>query len=172
MLKCKNWPIGVCSWSLQSDVLGVAEAMKKLNLEHIHLAVRPALEENGVEYLKAVREQNWIITSGMIDLPQEDYSTLEAIKKTGGVGPDEYWPENKRLVMQAIDVVADLEVKYLSFHAGFLDHAKPAYAQKFYDRIGVLADAAQFQGVVLLMETGQEIPAAQKFIDVMTAAMT
>ncbi|KPK78133.1 MAG: xylose isomerase [Phycisphaerae bacterium SM23_30] len=159
MLKCYHWPIGVCSWSLQMDVPGVAEAMKKLDLEHIHLAVRPALEESGAEYLRAVREQNWTITSCMIDFPQEDYSSLEAIKRTGGVGPDEYWPGNKELVLKAIDATADLEVKYLSFHAGFLDHTKPAYAQKFYDRVGVLADAAQLQGVVLLMETGQETAA-------------
>jgi L-ribulose-5-phosphate 3-epimerase len=156
MLKCDNWPIGVCSWSLQSDIQGIAEAMVKMSLEHIHLAVRPALQENGAEYLAAIRKQNWTITSCMIDFPQEDYSTLEAIKITGGVGPDEFWPTNKELVLKAIDVTSDLEVKFLSLHAGFLDHTKPAYAQKFYDRVGVLADAAQLQGVVLLLETGQE----------------
>ncbi|MFC1782337.1 sugar phosphate isomerase/epimerase family protein [Planctomycetota bacterium] len=156
MLKCNNWPIGVCSWSLQSDIQGIAEAMEKIGLEHIHLAVRPALQENGAEYLAAIREHNWTITSCMIDFPQEDYSTLEAIKITGGVGPDEFWPGNKELVLKAIDVTSELDVKFLSLHAGFLDHTKPAYAQKFYDRVGVLADAAQLQGVVLLMETGQE----------------
>ena len=156
MLKCNHWPIGVCSWSLQSDISGVADAMQQLDLEHIHLALRPALAENGAEYLDTVRRQNWTITCGMIDFPQEDYSTLDAIKETGGVIPDEYWPDNKKMVVAAVDIAAELEVKYLSFHAGFLDHSRPAYAKKFFDRVGVLADAAQFQGVVLLMETGQE----------------
>jgi len=130
--------------------------MQQLDLEHIHLALRPALAENGAEYLNTVKQQNWTITCGMIDFPREDYSTLDAIKETGGITPDEYWTDNKKMVVQAVDIAAELEVKYLSFHAGFLDHTQPAYAKKFYDRVGVLADAAQYQGVVLLMETGQE----------------
>ncbi|MHC4497803.1 MAG: hypothetical protein ACYS21_01665 [Planctomycetota bacterium] len=83
MVKCCDWPVGVCSWSLRTDIGGVAEAMSKLDIEHVHLAAGPALEENGNEYLKAVERQNWTISSTMIDFPQEDYSTLESIKLTG-----------------------------------------------------------------------------------------
>jgi hypothetical protein len=57
------------------DVAGVAEAMNRLGIEHVHLAVRPALEENGNEYLNVVRQQDWTISSTMIAFPQEDYST-------------------------------------------------------------------------------------------------
>ncbi|MFC1498369.1 sugar phosphate isomerase/epimerase family protein [Verrucomicrobiota bacterium] len=156
MKKCKDWPIGVCSWSLQMDVAGVAEAMKQLELNHIHLAVRPALEDGGKEYLEAVRKQDWTITSTMIDFPSEDYSSLDSIKKTGGVAPDECWEQNLDLALGAIDVTRELGVKYLSFHAGFIDHTDPSYAEKFYDRIRCLADAAEAKGVMLLMETGQE----------------
>jgi sugar phosphate isomerase/epimerase len=156
MVKCCDWPVGVCSWSLRTNIAGVAEAMSKLDIEHMHLAVRPALEENGNEYLKAVERQSWTISSTMIDFPQEDYSTLESIKKTGGIAPDEYWEQNCRLFMGAVEVTGRLCVKYVSMHAGFIDLTQAEYTRKFYDRIKYFADMAAEKGIGLLMETGQE----------------
>ncbi|MHC4664913.1 MAG: sugar phosphate isomerase/epimerase family protein [Planctomycetota bacterium] len=156
MVKCCDWPVGVCSWSLRTDIGGVAEAMSKLDIEHVHLAAGPALEENGNEYLKAVERQNWTISSTMIDFPQEDYSTLESIKLTGGIAPDEYWEQNCRLFLGTVGVTAELGVKYISTHAGFIDLTQAEYARKFYDRIKHFADTAAEKGIGLLLETGQE----------------
>jgi len=153
-MKCKDWPVGVCSWSLRTDIAGVAEAMKKIGLEHVHLGVRPAVEN--AEVLTAVEKQDWTISSTMIDFPQEDYSTLESIKVTGGVGPDKFWQQNHKLFLGAAEISVKLEVKYLSMHAGFIDESDPAYAKKFYDRIERLADAASDKDIMLLLETGQE----------------
>jgi L-ribulose-5-phosphate 3-epimerase len=155
-MKCKDWPIGVCSWSLQRDMAGVAEAMNGMGIEHVHLAVRPALQDKGKDFLTAVQQQNWIISSTMIDFPQEDYSTLENIKVTGGIVPDEHWEQNRKLFLGAAGVTEKLGVKYLSMHAGFIDDSNPAYAKKFYDRIRCLADAASGKNIILLLETGQE----------------
>jgi sugar phosphate isomerase/epimerase len=41
-------------------------------------------------------------------------------------------------------------------HAGFVDETDEAYAKKFYDRIRTLADTASDNGIMLLLETGQE----------------
>ena len=153
-MKCKYWPVGICSWSLRTDIAGVADAMKKIGLEHVHLGIRPAVENAGV--LAAIEKQDWIITSTMIDFPQEDYSTLESIKITGGITPDEYWEQSHKLFLGAVDVTVKLGVKYLSMHAGFIDESDPAYAKKFYDRIRCLADAASEKDILLLLETGQE----------------
>ena len=155
-MKCKDWPIGICSWSLQTDVAGVADAMDKIGIEQVHLAVRAAVEDNGDDYLAAVQKQNWTVSCTMIDFPQEDYSTLESIKITGGIVPDEYWEQNRRLFLDATDVTVKLSVKYLSMHAGFIDESDPAYIKKFYDRIRFLADAAGHKEILLLLETGQE----------------
>ena len=92
----------------------------------------------------------------MIGFPQEDYTTLDTIKVTGGVAPDEQWEANRKLAEEAVKVTAALNVPFLSFHAGFIDHTRPEYAKKFYDRILCLADAARESGIKLLMETGQE----------------
>jgi len=92
----------------------------------------------------------------MIDFPQEDYSTLESIKTTGGIVPDEYWDSNRKRVFDAIDITAELGVEYLSLHFGFLDLKEPDAAKKFYDRVKILADRAAQRDILLLMETGQE----------------
>lgn len=155
-MKCRNWPIGVCSWSLRTDVTGVAEAMKKIGLTHVHLAVRPALENQGSDYLAAVQKQNWIISSTMMDFPQENYSTLESIKITGGIAPDKDWEQNQKLFLGAAEVTVKLGAKYLSMHAGFIDESNAAYAGKFYERIRYLADAAGKKKIMPLLETGQE----------------
>ncbi|UCC99002.1 MAG: sugar phosphate isomerase/epimerase [Phycisphaerales bacterium] len=155
-MKCKNWPIGVCSWSLRTDVDGVADAMKKIGIDHVHLGVRPGLEEKAEQFLAAVQKQQWTVSATMIDFPQEDYSTLDSIKVTGGVGPDEYWERNQELFLGATDLTVQLGVKYLSMHAGFIDESDAAYAEKFYERVRSLADAAGEKNIILLLETGQE----------------
>lgn len=155
-MKCKNWPVGACTWSLQTDVAGVAETLRKIGIEHVHLAVRSAVEEGGDEYMAAVQKQNWTVTATMIDFPQEDYSTLERIKVTGGIAPDDCWERNRDLFFGAVDVTVKLGVKYLAMHAGFVDESDAAYAKKFYDRIRTLADAAGEKNIMLLLETGQE----------------
>ena len=155
-MKCKNWPVGVCSWSLQTDVPGVAGAMKELGLQHVHLGIRPAVEDGSGKVLNTIKAQPWTITCTMIDFPQEDYSTLESIKVTGGVVPDEHWQANHNLFLGATIATAKLGVKYLSMHAGFIDESDKAYAEKMDARIRTLANVAADNGVILLLETGQE----------------
>lgn len=148
--------IGVCSWSLQTDVDGVAAVMKEARIDHIHLAVGPALEQGGQEYLAAVKQHDWTISSTMIGFPQEDYSTLDTIKVTGGVLPDDNWPANEKLFSDAAEVTKALGVKYLSTHAGFIDHTDVEKYKVMCDRIKSMADLTEANGIMLLMETGQE----------------
>ncbi|MBN2137405.1 MAG: sugar phosphate isomerase/epimerase [Sedimentisphaerales bacterium] len=153
-MKCKNWPIAVCTWSLQTDISGVAEAIGKIGIEHVHLGIRGAVEDPHV--LAEIQEQDWTVTATMIDFPQEDYSSLDAIKVTGGVVPDDCWAANKQLFAGAADKTATLGVEFLSMHAGFIDESNAAHAKKFHDRIKCLADIAAEKGLTLLLETGQE----------------
>ena len=156
MTKCGNWPVGVCSWSLQTDIAGIAAAMEKIGLERVHLAVGPALGEDRAQYVKAVGKQSWIVSCTMIDFPQEDYSTLDSIKRTGGIAPDDCWEANRQRFLTAVDVTAELGVGYISTHIGFIDPAREEYSKKFHDRTKCLADAAAEKGLSLLLETGQE----------------
>jgi L-ribulose-5-phosphate 3-epimerase len=165
-MKCKGWPVGVCSWSLRTDVPGVARAMKELGLQHVHLGIRGAVEDSSGRQLDTIRAQRWTITSMMIDFPQEDYSTLESIQRTGGVVPDDSWQRNHDLFVGAAELTADLDVRYLSMHAGFIDEKNKEYARKMYARIRDLANIAEDNGIILLLETGQEsAPELQHFLE-------
>ena len=115
-----------------------------------------AVEDSSGKALQTIMAQKWTITSTMIDFPQEDYSTLESIKVTGGVVPDAQWQQNHNLFMGAVIATAKLGVKYLSMHAGFIDESNKAYVEKIYSRIRDLANIAADNGVILLLETGQE----------------
>jgi len=156
MKKCGQWPIGICSWSFQKSIEDLGAFMREQGVEHIHLALAPALGAEGGGYLDAVRRQGWTITSTMLHFDHEDYSTLDTIRVTGGIAMDNKWDFALSSFMRAAKITAELGVPYLSMHVGFLDHSDATYARTFYDRVRALGDAARAVGVTLLMETGQE----------------
>jgi L-ribulose-5-phosphate 3-epimerase len=155
-VKCGDWPVSVCSWSLRSDVAGVAAALRQWGVDHVNLSLRPALGEGGDEYLAAVRRQAWTISATTIGFPQEDYTSLASIRATGGILPDEHWPRNRQWFLRAAEITAELGVGYLTMHAGFLESDDPAQARRLRERLVCLADAAGQRGLRLLLETGQE----------------
>lgn len=159
-MNCGKWPVAVCSWSLQSDVAGVAAAMRQLGIDRVNLALKLAFRDGGEAYLDAVRRQNWTVSATTIGFAQEDYSTLESIRATGGILPDDSWPENRRIVVRAAEITAGLGVRCLTMHAGFIESDDPAQARRLHDRLLSLADEAGRRGIVLLMETGQETASA------------
>jgi len=164
----QGWPLGVCSWSLQQEIKDVAASLKKLGISHIHLALGPGIGKGGKAYIDFAKKQRWTITCGMIDFPQEDYSSLEAIRRTGGIVPDKQWPANRARFAKACDIATLLGTPYISFHAGFLDHGNMKYARKFFDRMNCLADIAAERKLILLMETGQESAAdLSYFLDIL-----
>ncbi|MBQ7188661.1 MAG: sugar phosphate isomerase/epimerase [Kiritimatiellae bacterium] len=166
MKTCGEWPIALCSWSLTRKVgdkmvpLSVDEigsVMNALGLEYINLAIGPALDPvTGPAYLEAVRRQNWKISAGMMAFDYEDYTTLDTIKATGGIAPDDKWPASGEAFAKAAKIAAELGTKYIAMHVGFLNESDSAYAKKFFDRVRYLGDAAKDAGLTLLMETGQE----------------
>jgi sugar phosphate isomerase/epimerase len=157
MIKCNDWHIGVCTWSLGNDFDKVRTLTDQTQLSHIHFAVSPVLNtSDGQNLLKSIRQESWTVTATMIDFPQEDYTSLESIKATGGIVPDQYWDQNQKRVSDAIDMTSELGVEYLSLHFGFLDPTDTKSAAKLSDRCKMLADKAAEKNILLLMETGQE----------------
>ena len=143
MIKHENWPIGVCTWSLGNDFAKISELRKQTGLECIHLGLDGAMPDD---------IENWTITATMIGFAQEDYSTLETTRATGGIVPNDCWDENKKHVAEGIEKTSQLGAKYLEFHFGFIDDTDA----ELLDKVKLLADAAGEKGVTLLMETGQE----------------
>jgi len=156
MIKCDNWPISVCSWSLKNDFDKLASLREQTEVNCLHLGLSPALAAKGDKYLQTINDQDWKISATMMDFPQEDYSTFDNIKITGGIIPEDCWLDNRKRLIDGIAITADLGVEYLTFHLGFIDMENQQALTKISDRVIELAQAAQEKNIMLLFETGQE----------------
>mgnify|MGYP000912412406 CR=1 FL=1 len=154
--KCGPWPLSVCTWSLRADVATTLAAVRSLGLDRVNLALKPALAEGGEAYLEAVRASGLMISATTIGFPQEDYTSLASIRATGGIVPDEFWLENRRRVERAANITAEMQVPFLTLHAGFLEEEDASRANRLRERLTCLADVAGQHGLMLLLETGQE----------------
>jgi sugar phosphate isomerase/epimerase len=159
--------VGVCSWSWRKPLKEVAALMEKGGVKGIHLALGPFIHPDGrhgdaaeADDWAFVKEQvssgRWNLMSTMIGTVGEDYSTLETIKKTGGIVPDEHWEANKKIVTRGAELTKELGAKYMSLHAGFLDESDKAAKAKFVERVRWMRDEAAKYGVTILLESGQE----------------
>ena len=106
------------------------------------------------------------VLSGMMSTRGEDYSTLESIRRTGGVRPDEHWTENLAIARDAARHAATLHCGLVTFHAGFLPHDRDDRERaKLVGRLRTLVDVFADQGVRVGFETGQET--AETLLDVL-----
>ena len=156
--------IGVCSWSLQPKGLAeLAERMKELGVQHVQLALRPLIQlddKRKHQELGHLRSAGLVITAGMIEFPGEDYSSIDTIRRTGGYAPDDQWDVRKRLSDEAARLGAELGIKQISTHVGFIPTpGEPGYAA-MRGRIREVAESFARHGIDLIFETGQE-PAAE-----------
>jgi L-ribulose-5-phosphate 3-epimerase len=158
--------LAVCSWSLQpADPQSLVNQLKSIGLSRVQIALDPlriAPEIWGE--LPACCHANGIeLVSGMFGTVGEDYSTIESIRRTGGVVPDTTWRENWRNIQADAELAAQMRLPVVTFHAGFLPHdaSDPAF-QRLLDRIGQIADFFAARGIALGFETGQETAATLK----------
>lgn len=152
--------IGVCSWSLRpTDDVDLVTKVKALGLGHVQLALAGLSELAPGESASAVarlRASGLSFTAGMVSFAGEDYSSIQAIKLTGGYVPDEKWEARRELTLRAAQIASDLEIGILSTHVGFIPRGNDPQYAPILDRIGSLGDAIGKLGVDLAMETGQE----------------
>ena len=159
--------VGVCSWSWRMPMKDVAVQMDKSGVKGIHLALGPFIAPDGRHggaesadawaFVKGkVAKGEWIVMSTMVGMVGEDYTTLESIRKTGGIVPDATWEENKKIVIRGAQLTKELGCRYMSTHAGFLDESDPIALQTYVDRVTWMRDKCAQYGVTLILESGQE----------------
>ena len=152
--------LAVCSWSLQPETPEALVAhLGEIGIPRVQLALDPLRENPGAwgHTAELFAAEGIETVSGMFGTIGEDYSSLDAIRETGGVVPDEHWDANWANI-QAVAAIADgLGLKIVTFHAGFLPHEEsdPGFA-KLLDRITQIADVFDANGIALGFETGQE----------------
>jgi len=152
--------IGVCSWSLQPD--SPADLIGKLQaagIDCVQLALEP-LRSGAWHAERAIgelRDAGVEIRSGMMSMRGEDYSSLETIRKTGGVRPDAHWKHNLDAARANAALAKRIGIKLVTFHAGFLPHDRNDRERaKMLERLRAIIDAFTEQGVRVGFETGQE----------------
>jgi sugar phosphate isomerase/epimerase len=152
--------LAVCSWSLQpADPGSLIRSLQETGITRVQLALDPLRDHPAVWGATADQfKRNGVeIVSGMFGTVGEDYSTLDSIRRTGGVVPDEHWDANWRNIQATVRMSAELGLKLVTFHAGFLPHEESdPDSQKLLGRILQVADLFAAQGIDLGFETGQE----------------
>lgn len=152
--------LAVCSWSLRPESpADLVEKVRACGLSAVQLALEPVRtwqwrpDETG----SLLRTSGIRAVSGMLATKDEDYSTLESIKATGGLRPDQHWEANLRAADGCAIFAARYAIPLVTFHAGFLPHdpADPERA-RMIERLRAIADVFAARGVSLALETGQE----------------
>lgn len=152
--------LAVCSWSLQpASPQQLLDHLRDLGIPRVQLALDPLREKPEVWGATPTlcAQQDVAIVSGMFGTVGEDYSTPDSIRRTGGVVPDATWEQNWRNIQENARIAAQLGLKLVSFHAGFLPHDEgdPDFL-KLLDRIARIAEVFGERGIALGFETGQE----------------
>lgn len=151
--------LAVCAWSLRAgSPEELIERVRQVGIGKVQLALDLVWRHEGWAQAGAKLAAAGIgIVSGNFGAAGEDYSTLESIRRTGGIVPDNTWERNWADVTRTIQVAKALQVKYLSFHAGFLpeEPSDPGY-EKLVGRMVKIADAFAAEGIDVGLETGQE----------------
>ena len=155
-----NQRLAVCSWSLQAATpQELAEKLQATGVSRVQLALDPLREEPAVwGETDAVLTQSGIaIVSGMFGCVGEDYSTLDTIRLTGGIAPDETWERNLENIRATVGIAKKLGLQLVTFHAGFVPHdaADPGFA-KMLDRLNAVAGIFAAANMTVGLETGQE----------------
>ena len=152
--------IGVCSWSIQpKDTAQLVAGVKELGLSHVQLALGPLLmldDKRKHFELGQLRSAGVTLTGGMIAFPGEDYSSIDAIRRTGGYVPDDQWELRRRMSDQAAALGAELGLKAVTTHVGFVPHKRQPGYDKMLGRVRDVARDFGGHGIELGMETGQE----------------
>jgi sugar phosphate isomerase/epimerase len=152
--------LAICSWSIKpTDPNNLAAQLQAIGISRVQIALDSIRERPGVwgKILEVFRRNNITLVSGMFGTVGEDYSTLESIRRTGGVALDASWNENWRSIETNAVIARQLRLKLVTFHAGFLPQEESDPALKnLFDRIILIADRFAAKGIDLALETGQE----------------
>lgn len=159
-MQIQGHDIGVCSWSLRpKNMADLIAGVQSLGLSHIQLALGSLIELEPKllqAELQLLQNSGLHLTSTMISFPGEDYSTIERIHQTGGYLSDEFWPSRKQQTISASKLTAELGVKSIGTHIGFVPAKGSARYAVMLQRIREITTALANDGVTLLLETGQE----------------
>lgn len=155
--------LGVCSWSLQTERLEeLVGLVQEVGVESVQLSLNPLVlgAWDPSDVARVFSEAKIELRSGMLATIDEDYSSPGAIRRTGGIRPNEHWQGNLDLARRCALAAKQLGIGLVSFHAGFLPHERGDPERvTLVERLAQMTDIFAEQGVRVALETGQETAA-------------
>ena len=151
--------LAVCSWSLRPESPAeLARHLSTIGIQRTQLAIDPIrLGGEWVDGFSKLKDLGITVVSGMFSAVGEDYSTLDSIRQTGGIVPDETWPQTFDNFRRMAPMVSQAGLNHITFHAGFLPHdPTDADYAKLTGRLEKVADLFADHGLTCCLETGQE----------------
>lgn len=151
---------GVCSWSLRpASSEDLVAKVRASGVDCVQLALDPrGFSKASVTHVASALEDAGIeIRSGMLSMDGEDYSTIDSIRRTGGVRDDARWSANLERARAAANLAQTLRLPLVTMHAGFLpeDRRDPERA-KLVGRLREIVSSFADAGARIGFETGQE----------------
>lgn len=152
--------VGACSWSLRAQSPeDLARRARAVGVHTVQLALTPYAEDpRKLERAVDILGRSGIaVRSGMLSTIGEDYASLESIRRTGGLRPDEHWRANLARARAVAAAAKRIGVPLVSFHAGFLPETRASDERRsMIARLRDVVDAFAADGVRVALETGQE----------------
>lgn len=152
--------LAVCTWSLQpTNPDNLLQQLDAIGIRRVQLAIDPIRENPAVwgRFPEQAAQVGVTVVSGMFTCEGEDYTTMETIRRTGGIVPDATWAKNWANIQRTAEIASALGLKLVTFHAGFLPHEEsdPAF-RPLLERMQQVADVFAARQIDLGLETGQE----------------
>ena len=142
--------LAVCSWSLQpKSPEELIDYMGQIGLKTVQIALDPIRENPDVwgKTKELCQEKGIIFVSGMFGTIGEDYTTMESIKRTGGVVPDETWTQNWQNIQQIADL-AKTGAEDMYDHLAWMDGRRVAVPND--EPVAVRHEGEQRDGYVVV----------------------
>lgn len=159
-MKTAEQALAFCSWSTQPDgVAALIDNAKTIDISRIQLHLNPLFEspDAWADTAAKLKDEGVQVVSGMFTPKGEDYTSPATIRETGGVVPDQHWPDNRDAFARTAELAKAMALPSVSFHAGFIPEDDKALHDKLVGRLREMGDLLHdTAGAALLLETGQE----------------
>jgi len=150
--------LGLVFWAEKEPAVHLAE-LKEFGLSAGQLGVPPSLDTTAAlaGWKDALASGDVYFSSAVAAYAGEDYADLERVHQTVGFTAPGYAAERIERTRQVSDFAAQLGLKALSCHIGFIpeDASAPLY-QELLDIARELCDICATNGQNFVLETGQE----------------
>ncbi len=150
--------VGVMFWAAP-DAASVVKGVKALGVDCGQLGVAGEYDLTGKasEWKAALAAENFHLSTVFAAYVGEDYADIPTVEKTVGFIPESTRAEREKRTLELSDFAAELGVKSIACHIGFVPHDKSNSTYiAVRDLVRRICDHAAKHGQSFTLETGQE----------------